>query len=253
VVATISLNTDIGEGFGAWAIADDDALLNLVTDANIACGAHAGDSDIMRRTCEVAAARGINIGAQVGYFDLRGFGRRFIETNPATLTNDVLYQLGALQAFTAAAGIKIKYLKIHGALYHAAVARPDYAAAVIGAATLFDPDLPFMCQPGTALFDAVTASGLTPIREGYIDRAYTSEGLLVSRERPGSLITDRGVCAARAVDMAVRGTIESIDGRPVAVSAESVCIHSDSPGAVEIARAVRTALQDAGVIIAPIQ
>jgi UPF0271 protein len=248
----ISLNTDIGEGLGAWTIADDEALLETVTDANLACGAHASDPDIMRRTCETAARNGVNIGAQPGYFDIRGFGRRFIETDPASLTNDVLYQLGALSAFTRATGLEIRYLKIHGALYHAAVKRAEYAAAIIDAAKLFDPEMPFMCQPGTALFDAVTAAGLTTIREGYIDRAYTADGLLVPRGEPGALITDATACAERAVRIAVHGEVEAIDGTIVPVPADSVCIHSDSPGALEIARAVRRALEAAGVKVSPI-
>jgi UPF0271 protein len=224
-----------------------------VTDANLACGAHASDSDIMRRTCDVAAERGVAIGAQVGYFDIRGFGRRFIETAPATLTNDVLYQLGALSAFTSIAGIDISYIKIHGALYHAAVQRPDYAEAVIAAAKLFDPKMPFMCQPGTSLFDSVTSADLTTIREGYIDRAYTSDGLLVPRGRPGAVITDFKKCAERAVGIAVRGEVECIDGTIIEVPADSVCIHSDSPGAVEIAGAVRKALEEAGVELASLR
>lgn len=251
-MATISLNTDIGEGFGAWSIAADDALLGVVTDANLACGAHAGDPDIMRKTCETATENGVNIGAQPGYFDLRGFGRRFIETDPASLTNDILYQLGALSAFTRAAGQQVRYVKIHGALYHAAVQRPEYAAAIIAAVKLFDSDLPFMCQPGTSLFEAVTAAGLDVIKEGYIDRAYTSDGLLVPRGQPGAVITDTDLCAERAVRIATKGEVESIDGAVVAVPADSVCIHSDSPGALEIARAVRTALEAAGVRVAPL-
>lgn len=250
--ATISLNTDIGEGLGAWTIADDDTLLGIVTDANLACGAHASDPDIMRRTCETAVRNGVKIGAQPGYFDIRGFGRRFIETDPATLTNDVLYQLGALSAFTRAAGTKVAYLKIHGALYHAAVQRPAYAEAVVRAAQLFDSEMPFMCQPGTGLYDVVVAAGLRAIREGYIDRAYTPAGLLVPRGEPGALITDLESCARRAVDIATRGEVEAIDGSIVAVPAESVCIHSDSPGAVEIARAVRVALESAGVNVTPL-
>lgn len=253
MTAHISLNTDIGEGFGAWRIADDDSLLSIVTDANLACGAHASDPDIMRRTCEVAAERGVNVGAQVGYFDIRGFGRRYIETEPATLTNDVLYQLGALHAMTLAAGVRVAYLKIHGALYHAAVQRPDYAEAVIAAARLFDPEMPFMCQPGTSLFAAANGAGVTTIREGYIDRAYTPEGLLVPRGQSGALITDVDQCAERAVAIALRGEVEAVDGTLISVPADSVCIHSDSPGAVEIAAAVRHALESAGVVVSPLR
>jgi UPF0271 protein len=248
----ISLNTDIGEGFGAWRIADDDALLALVTDANLACGSHASDPDIMRRTCEVADREGITVGAQVGYFDPRGFGRRFIEVEPASLTNDVLYQLGALSAFAAAVGNSIGFLKIHGALYHAAVARPDYAAAIIESVKLFDPGLPFLCQPGTALFDAVSTAGLRPIREGYVDRAYQPNGLLVPRGIEGSVITDVARCAERAVRLASKGEVETVDGAVIEMPVDSICIHSDSPGAVEIAQAVRAALEEAGLELRPL-
>jgi UPF0271 protein len=182
----VSLNTDIGEGFGSWRIADDEALLSLVSDANLACGFHASDPDIMRTTCRVAAERGVGVGAQVGYPDLRGFGRRYIDVDPASLVNDVLYQLGALNVFQRVEGRTVAYLKIHGALYHAAVARSDYADAIIEAVRLFDPALPVMCQPGTALAERVSAAGLSTIAEGYIDRAYTSEGLLVPRGLPGA-------------------------------------------------------------------
>jgi UPF0271 protein len=246
----ISLNTDIGEGFGPWRIADDAALLKVVTDANLACGFHASDPDIMRTTCEVAASRNITVGAQVGYGDLRGFGRRFIEMDPASITNDVLYQLGALNAFTAAAGRRTGYLKIHGALYHAAVARAEYADAVIGAMKLYDSKLPMMCQPGTPLFDSATSAGLQTIAEGYIDRAYTAEGLLVPRSIAGSVITDRDECVARALKLALENRVETFDGPTIDVVAESLCIHSDSPGAPELARAVRDALEGAGVTVA---
>lgn len=243
----ISLNADIGEGFGSWRIIDDDVLMEYVTDANLACGAHGGDPDIMRRACEVAAERGITIGAQVGYFDLRGFGRRYIEIPPASLVNDVLYQLGALSAFTAAAGTRIGFLKIHGALDHAAIAHPEYAQALITALKTYDSSLPFLCQAGTALHDAAVEAGLTVIPEGYIDRAYQQNGLLVPRGIPGAVITDVDACAARAVQIARTGTVTTIDGETIPVPARSVCIHSDSPGAIEIARAVSSALQEAGI------
>jgi UPF0271 protein len=246
----ISLNTDIGEGFGAWQIADDAALLEVVTDANLACGFHASDPDIMRATCEVAASRNITVGAQVGFDDLRGFGRRFIEVDPASITNDVLYQLGALSAFTAIAGQRTGYLKIHGALYHAAVARAEYADAVVAAMTLYDATMPLMCQPGTSLFDAATAAGLRVIAEGYIDRAYTAEGLLVPRSIAGSVITDLDECVSRALLLAMENRVKTCDGTTIEVAAHSLCIHSDSPGAPQLARAVREALEGAGVSVA---
>lgn len=247
---SISMNTDIGEGYGSWSIADDETLLSLVTDANLACGFHAGDPDIMRETCRTAAANGVTVGAQVGFHDILGFGRRFIEIDPKTLTNDVLYQLGALEAFARIESTPMAYVKVHGALYHAAVARPEYAEAIVSAITQFDSTLPVMCQAGTPFNEQVRDAGLAVIKEGYIDRAYTSEGLLVPRGLPGAMITDPQIAAARAVRMATEGTVEAITGETIEVDADSLCIHSDSAGAVEVATTVRDALRDAGVQLA---
>ena len=249
---TISLNSDIGEGFGAWSIADDAALLTIITDANVACGFHAGDPDIMRTTCLQANQAGITVGAQVGYWDLRGFGRRFMAVDPKTIVNDVLYQLGALSAFTRAAGTEIRYLKVHGALYHAAVAHSPYAEAIIDALGHFDPDLPLLCQPGTPLARTAESAGRRIIREGYVDRAYTAEGLLAPRDEAGSVFNDPAVCAEQAVSLAMRGQVVSKDGSTVTVAVDSLCIHSDSPGAPNLARAVRRALQNAGATLTPL-
>jgi UPF0271 protein len=245
--ATLSLNTDIGEGYGAWVIADDDVLLGLVTDANLACGFHASDPDIMRRTCRTARQRSVAIGAQVGFRDVLGFGRRFIEVPRTTLSNDVLYQLGALSAFASAEQTPIAFVKVHGALYHAAVQHASYARAIIDAVRDFDASLPVLCQPGTAFWRAVEDAGLRTIAEGYLDRAYTADGLLVPRGTAGALITDPRVAARRAVQLAVEGTVSAIDGTVISMPVESVCIHSDSPGASALATAVREALAGAGV------
>lgn len=245
--SSISLNTDIGEGFGPWRIAEDEALLGLVSDANLACGFHASDPDIMRATCRTAAEKGVSVAAQVGYPDLRGFGRRYIDMDPRSIVNDVLYQLGALEAFQRVEGLKVAYLKVHGALYHAAVSRPDYAEAIVEAVTIFDPVMPVMCQPGTTLSARVEAAGLPMIREGYVDRAYTADGLLVPRGQPGAVITDVSECAARAVRLARDGLVTCADGSSITMAVDSLCIHSDSPGAPEIAHAVRAALESAGV------
>ena len=244
---TISLNTDIGEGYGPWLIADDEALLALVTDANLACGFHAGDPDIMRRTCKTARTRSVGVGAQVGFRDVLGFGRRFIDLPPASLSNEVLYQLGALSALAGAEKLSISYLKVHGALYHAAVQRAPYAKAIIDAVRDFDAAMPIMCQPNTAFFYAVRDAGLATIGEGYLDRAYTPDGLLVPRGTPGAVITDPSTAAQRAVQLAVDHTVTAIDGTVIPTAVDSLCIHSDSPGAVELATAVRQSLQDAGL------
>jgi UPF0271 protein len=247
----VSLNSDIGEGYGAWAIADDEALLGLITDANVACGFHAGDPDILRRTCDTAAASGVGVGAQVGFDDLRGFGRRFIQVPKKSLVNDVLFQLGALSGMAAVAGTRVSYVKPHGALYHAATQHDDYAGAVVEAvleyAAAGQGELSLLCQPATRLAARAEAAGITVVAEGFLDRSYTADGLLVPRSEPGAVITDLDEVCRRAVRMVQQGTVEASDGTEVAMRVASLCVHSDSPGAVEVARAVRTALEQAGV------
>lgn len=245
----ISLNTDIGEGFGAWRIADDQALLGLVTDANVACGFHAGDPSIMRETCRIAAVNAVSVGAQVGYRDLEGFGRRFIEVPPRVLTNEVIYQLGALDALGRVEGSGLTYVKVHGALYHAAVQHERFADAIIGAVLSYDASLPVLCQPGTSFATAAEGAGLPIFREGFIDRAYRADGLLVPRDAPGAVITDPEAAAERAVRLA-HGEVETIDGEVIELQVDSLCIHSDSPGAVGVATAVRRALVADGVALA---
>lgn len=244
MTTSISLNTDIGEGYGAWRIADDEELLSVVSDANLACGFHASDPDIMRETCARARTLGVGIGAQVGFPDLRGFGRRHIDMAPGSLGNDVLYQLGALSAFTRVAQIPLAYVKLHGALYHSCLSRPDYAEAYLDAVVAYDPTLPLLLQPATPLADAATERGLRIVPEGYIDRAYTAEGRLVPRGHPGAVICDPDEASARAVQMATEGTVTSIDGQTLEHEVDSLCIHSDSPGATTVATAVARALAE---------
>ncbi|MCX4469594.1 LamB/YcsF family protein [Micromonospora sp. NBC_01655] len=245
----MSLNSDIGEGFGVWSVADDRALLELVTDANVACGFHAGDPDILLKTCRDAAELGVTVGAQVGYFDLRGFGRRFIDVPPASLAADVLYQVGALDAIARACGLSVTYLKVHGALYHACVQRPDMARAIADGLSMFGRDVPVMCQPGTPFAVTLASAGCRLLREGYLDRAYQPDGLLVPRGQEGAMITDPDAAALRAVQIATTGTVTAIDGSVLPLEVDSVCIHSDSPGALEIAQAVRAALEGEGVAL----
>jgi len=252
----VSLNTDIGEGYGAWAIADDQALLGLVTDANVACGFHAGDPDIMRRTCETAAANGVGVGAQVGFADLRGFGRRFIQMPMPSLVNDVIFQLGALSGLAAVAGTRVRYLKPHGALYHATTRHDEYAEAVVEAVLAFASaghgELALLCQSGTRLARRAEAEGVRVVAEGFLDRGYTADGLLVPRGEPGAEISDTVEVSRRAVRMVQEGTVRAVDGTDVSLEVASLCVHSDSPGAVEVARAVRAALEQAGVELRPL-
>ena len=249
----VALTTDIGEGFGVWRLADDDALLDLVTGANIACGFHAGDPDIMRRTCATAVATGVSIGAQVSYRDLAGFGRRFVDVTRETLTNDLLYQIGALSAFATAAGGMVDYVRAHGALYNVAATHRDHAAAIVAATRLFDQDLPLLCQVGTETWRQAEAAGVRTVAEAFVDRGYTADGLLEPRSSPDAMLTDPEQAAARAVAMVLEGRIESVDGRPVEIHADALLVHCDTPGAVAIARATRRALLDAGVELIPLR
>ena len=243
----MDLNSDLGEGYGRWALGDDDALLEVVTSANVACGFHAGDPATIDRTVRTAVERGVRIGAQVSYPDLAGFGRREMDVAPGDLTADVLYQIGALEAFAKAAGSRVRYVKPHGALYNRIARDPVQAAAVVEAVRRYDPALPLLTLPGSAAMDAARAAGIPVVGEGFADRAYTAEGRLVSRREPGAVLHDPERVAARARRMATEGRVETVDGGEVTVEVRSLCVHGDTPGAVELARAVRAALDDAGV------
>ena len=246
-MSAIDLNADLGEGFGVWRLGDDDALLGVVTSANVACGFHAGDPSTMRRVCAGAVAAGVAIGAQVSYRDLAGFGRRFIDVPPAELADDVLYQLAALDGIARAEGGRVGYVKPHGALYNAAVHHEGQARAVVDAVAAFDRSLPVLGLPGSSLLRRAEATGLRPVAEGFADRGYTPEGTLVPRREPGALVTDPSAVAERAVRMAVDGVVTAVDGTAVDLAVASICVHGDTPDAVQLARAVRSALEEAGL------
>jgi UPF0271 protein len=245
----MDLNADLGEGFGIWRLGDDEALLDLVTSANVACGFHGGDPSTMRRVCAAAAERGVAVGAQVGYRDLAGFGRRHIEYGFAELRDEVTYQLGALDAFCRAFGTRVRYLKPHGALYHAAAVDQTQAAALIAALTDYDRDLPVLCAPGSVLAQLAVGAGIRVVTEGFADRGYLPNGALVPRTSLGALITDPEVVAERAVRMATERTVLAVDGTVVPCPVDSICLHGDTPGAVACAAMVRAALLDAGVTL----
>jgi 5-oxoprolinase (ATP-hydrolysing) subunit A len=249
VAPVVDLNSDLGEGFGIWKLGDDEALLDIVTSANVACGFHAGDPNILRRVCEVAVSRGVAIGAQVSYRDLAGFGRRSIDMDAASLTNDVIYQIGALDGFARIAGSRVRYVKPHGALYNRAVHDEHQAAAVVAAVVAYDPALPLLGLPGSALLRHGEQAGLRTVTEAFADRGYTAQATLVPRSQPGALLDDSATVAERMVQMLLTGRLKSVDGLEVAVSARSICVHGDSPGAVAMAVAVREALAEAGVEI----
>lgn len=250
-MTTVDLNSDLGEGFGHWTLGDDDALLDVVSSANVACGYHAGDASIMRRVCVRAVGRGVAIGAQVGYRDLPGFGRRFIDIEPQALTNDVIYQIAALQGFARVAGGRVRYVKPHGALYNAIVHHEEQAEAVVAAVRAYDPSLPVLGLPGSAWLRLAGEAGLTTVTEAFADRAYTPQATLVSRRLPGAVLQDATTIAQRCVAMATGGRITDIEGGELTVTASSICVHGDTAGGLEIARQVRAALVDAGVTPTP--
>jgi UPF0271 protein len=235
----VDLNADLGESFGHWRLGDDDAMLTMITSANVACGFHAGDPTTLRRTCRSAVERGVVIGAQVGYPDLVGFGRRFLDISADDLAAAVVYQIGALDALARSVGGAVAYVKPHGALYNAIVDHEDQARAVVEAVASLDDRLPLLGLPGSAVLDVATRRGLRTVTEYFIDRTYTADGRLVDRRRPDAMITDVDLAAERAVDAARSGV------------ADSLCLHGDSPDAVTMAATVRAALLDAGIELVP--
>ncbi|MFE3037937.1 LamB/YcsF family protein [Streptomyces canus] len=246
-MTSIDLNADLGEGFGRWQLTDDEQLLSVVTSANVACGFHAGDAVTMRRVCELAAARGVRIGAQVSYRDLAGFGRRAMDVPSAELTAEVAYQIGALEVFARAAGTRVSYVKPHGALYNRAVHDEEQASAVVAGVLLADATLPVLGLPGSRLLEAAGKAGLEPVTEAFADRAYTDEGTLVPRGQEGAVITDPEAVVERSLGLARDRAVTARSGARIGVRARSLCLHGDTPGAVELARRVRERLESSGV------
>jgi UPF0271 protein len=247
----MDLNADLAEGFGIWRLGDDDALLDVITSANVACGFHGGDPVTMRRVCATAAKRGVAVGAQVSYRDLAGFGRRRIDYAFDELRDDVIYQIGALDGFCRVAGMAVRYVKPHGALYNVAAVDEAQAAAVVAAVRDYDRTLPVVCSPGSTLAELALGGGLTTIAEGFADRAYEANGNLVSRSQAGAVITDPDAVVTRAVRLAREGTMVAVDGSTIPLRVASICLHGDTPGAAELARRVRDGLTGAGVTLAP--
>ncbi|WP_029116774.1 LamB/YcsF family protein [Mycobacterium sp. URHB0044] len=246
---TVDLNADLGEGFGVWRLGDDDAMLDVVTSANVACGFHAGDPSLLLRTCKAAADRGVRIGAQVSYRDLAGFGRRFIDVQAGELTAEIIYQIGALQALASVAGSTVGYVKPHGALYNTIVTDRDQAEAVAKAVHAVDPALPVLGLAGSAFFQAAERLGLRTVPEAFADRAYRPDGRLVSRRERNAVLHDVDKIAERVASMIGRGQVTAVDGSTIPITVESVCVHGDSPGAVDIATAVRSRLVADGVTL----
>lgn len=250
-MTTIDLNSDLGEGYGAWRMGDDKAMLAIVSSANVACGFHAGDPTGILGTVKAAAERGVSIGAHVSYPDRVGFGRRDMDVASTDLTADIIYQIGALQGIAAAAGTRVRYVKPHGALYNRIASDAKQGAAVIDAINAVDKSLVLMGLANAPILEQAREAGIGVVAEAFADRAYTPSGHLVSRREPGAVLHDVDLIARRMLRLAGEGTVEAVDGSIIRISAQSICVHGDSPGAVAIARAVRAALEAHGVAIRP--
>lgn len=249
MTARIDLNSDLGEGYGAWTMGDDEAMLGIVSSANVACGFHAGDPKSILATLREAAARGVAIGAHVSYPDRVGFGRRPMDVTAAELTADVIYQIGALQGLCRAAGTRVSYVKPHGALYNTIASDARQGAAVIEAIREIDPALILMGLAGAPILTQASEAGLATVAEAFGDRAYTPQGTLVSRREPGAVLHDPEAVARRMLRLATEGTIEAIDGSSLKLHADSICVHGDSAGAVAMASGIRDILVENGVEI----
>jgi len=249
---TIDLNCDMGEGFGPWPMGDDAAMLDIVSSANIACGFHAGDPNIMFRTAETARRNGVAIGAHPGFNDLPGFGRRVIRgDSPAEIERMVAYQIGALQAVAALAGHRVTYVKAHGALNNMANEDEDLAMAIARAVKGVDPNLVNVCMPGLLMEKASEKIGVPVAREFFADRTYEDNGTLTSRKKPGSVLHDAEAAAERVLRTLQDGAVTSVSGHRIPVAIDTICVHGDEPSAVAMARTIRAKLEANGITVAP--
>lgn len=249
MVTTIDLNSDLGESFGEWTMGNDEAMMALISSANVACGFHAGSPALILATLRAACARGVAVGAHVSYPDLVGFGRRNMDIASVELTADVIYQVGALQGLARAVGTDVRFVKPHGALYNTIAHDERQARAVIEGILEVDPQLILVGLAGSRLLQWAEQKGLRTVSEAFADRAYHADGTLVSRREPGSVLHDAQFVAKRMLQLVTEGGVESIEGTFTPIKADSICVHGDSPGAVDIAREVRTLLEQQGVAI----
>ena len=247
----MDINSDLGESYGAWRMGDDAAMLRIVSSANVACGFHAGDPAGILQTLKQAAAGNVAVGAHVAYPDLVGFGRRNMDPSSTELVADVIYQIGALQGLAAAAGTRVRYVKPHGALYNTIANDARQAGDIITAMQAVDPTLTLMALAGTPLMQWAQERGLRVVAEAFADRAYNEDGSLVSRRLPGAVLHDADAVAERMLRLVETGEIETITGKRIRLQADSICVHGDSPGAVEMAQRIRERLQAAGVSLQP--
>ena len=246
----IDLNSDLGESFGPWPMGQDAALMASITSANIACGFHAGDPGVMRQTLALAKDRAVAVGAHPGFPDLVGFGRREMKATAAEVEDFVLYQVSALAGMAAAQGMRLQHVKAHGALYNMACKERALADAIARATAAFDRSLILFGLPNSELLRAGEAAGLRVAAEVFADRAYERDGSLVSRTRPGSVIHDQHAVVDRAVRMVQRKEVVTVDGATIALQADTICLHGDTPGAADLAHQIRRGLESAGIQVA---
>ena len=246
---TVDLNADMGEGFGPWQMGDDAALLDVVSSANVACGFHAGDPDVMEKTMRLAVANGVGIGAHPGFADLKGFGRRKLPLAHSEIANAVAYQLGAARAMAKRAGGHVRHLKLHGALSNMASVDHDLARVCYSAALDVDPDIVIMVLAATAMEEVVRDLNCNWAGEIFADRAYNDDATLVDRSKPGAVLHDAQIAAPRILEMLQANAIIAESGKHIPCQIDTICLHGDTPGAVEMARGVREHLTDAGITI----
>jgi UPF0271 protein len=245
----IDINSDVGESFGAYTIGRDTALMPSITSANVAAGFHAGDPSVLRETIRLAKTHGVAVGAHPGFPDLVGFGRREMKVTTREAEDLVLYQVAAVAGVAAAEGLKLQHVKPHGALFNMAAKNRTLATAIARAVAAFDPSLILFGLPDSEILAAGRAAGMRVAAEVFADRAYEADGSLVSRNTPGAVIHDAGLVVSRAVRMVCDGQVDAIDGTPVTLVADTICVHSDTPGAGDLAIALRAALDRAGVAV----
>ncbi|WP_016835771.1 LamB/YcsF family protein [Herbaspirillum lusitanum] len=251
-MASIDLNSDVGENFGIYRLGNDEVVLDYVTSANIACGMHAGDPDTIAATVRLAADRGVSIGAHPGFADLQGFGRRPVLLSKSEIFNLVVYQIGALQAACKAAGVRLSHVKTHGALYNMAARDAVMSRAICDAVVAVDPQLIFFGLAGSELVRAARASGLPVAEEVFADRSYQDDGSLTPRYQPRAMITDTRESVAQVLRMVREGLVRSLNGVDVPVKPDTLCIHGDQPNAAQFAQAIRNALEAEGIAVRPV-
>ncbi len=249
----VDLNCDMGESFGRYRIGADEAMMPYITSANIACGYHAGDPLVMDRTVRLAAKHGVGVGAHPGFPDLMGFGRRAMQLSPEEIENCILYQVGALAAFARAAGVELVHVKPHGALYNMAARDMELARAIVHGIARFGKELIVVCLAGSTMIEAAEEAGLRVAQEGFADRAYNPDGTLQSRKEPGSVIHDPQGAAERAVAMVRDKIVVAHTGEEIPIHVDTICVHGDSPGAVQIAKTIRAELKAAGIEVKPME